>query len=321
LVTIPITTNEAASRLDRLLRKKFPLKTLSDIYKMIRTGFVRVNGKKVKENHRLVEGDVLEIRIDESELAAGKSEDTGAQIGLEKTDFYRRNLKIIYEDEAILACDKPPHLVVHPGTNHVSGATLIDLVKCYIALHPEKNKDADPVLVHRLDRDTSGIILIAKNKGVVRILHEGLRGHEMTKQYVALCHGKPKTAKGIVEVNLAKTLEVNAGTKMSVEEEGMLSKTAFTVIESTSHISKMKLELFTGRTHQIRVHMAHIGCPVLGDVRYGNPALDAEMFKHAGINKRLYLHACLLSFEHPLHGKNITITVPLPDEFSKAMAV
>jgi 23S rRNA pseudouridine955/2504/2580 synthase len=319
MVTIPVTVNEAGSRLDRLLRKKLPLRTLSDIYKMIRTGFARVNGKKVKENHRLVEGDMLELRIDESELSAGKPAAGEGHADLSKTEFYRRNLKILYEDDAIIACDKPPHLVVHTGTGHEGSATLIDLVKCYMLAKVCKDKDADPVLVHRLDRDTSGIILIAKNKGIVRRLHEHLREHEITKQYIAVCHGKPKRDRGVVEVNLAKTLVENSGTKMSVDDSGVYSKTEYNVVSSTALLSKVQLTLFTGRTHQIRVHMAHIGCPVVGDVRYGDPARDAELFKHSGINRRLYLHAGLISFSHPQTGKKMTLTAPEPEELSAIM--
>jgi RluA family pseudouridine synthase len=319
MVTIPVTINEAGSRLDRLLRKKLPLKTLADIYKMIRTGFVRVNGKKAKENQRLAEGDVVELRIDKAELSVLKPDAGQGFSDLSKTDFYRRNLKIIFEDNAILALDKPPHLVVHPGTNHVSGATLIDLVKCYMHTKATKDPDADPVLVHRLDRDTSGIILIAKNKGVVRRLHEHVREHEMTKLYIAVCHGKPARDHGVVEVNLAKTLEENAGTKMSVDEQGVYSKTEYTVIEASKSLCKVRLSLYTGRTHQIRVHMAHIGCPVVGDVRYGDRSLDAALFKQSAINRRLYLHASVLTFEHPANGKKMTLTVPEPEEFARIM--
>jgi RluA family pseudouridine synthase len=215
--------------------------------------------------------------------------------------------------------DKPPFLVVHPGTNHVSGATLIDLVKCYMQTKDKKESDADPVLMHRLDRDTSGIILAAKNKGIVRRLHEHLRGHEMTKQYIAVCHGKPSRAKGVIELNLAKTLEENAGTKMSVSKDGVYSKTEYAVESSNASLSKVRLTIVTGRTHQIRVHMAHIGCPVVGDVRYGDSARDADLFNRSGVNKRLYLHANSISFSHPQTGKKLTLTAPEPEEFSSIM--
>jgi 23S rRNA pseudouridine1911/1915/1917 synthase len=120
-------------------------------------------------------------------------------------------------------------------------------------------------------------------------------------------------------VNLAKTLEENSGTKMRVDNGGVYSKSEYTVVSSAASLSKIKLTLFTGRTHQIRVHMAHIGCPVVGDVRYGDPLRDAELFKHSGIIKRLYLHAGLISFSHPLTGKKLTLTAPEPEEFAKIM--
>jgi len=315
MVTILVTQNEAGSRIDRLLRKKFPLKTLADIYRMIRTGFVRVNTKRVKENHRLCDGDVISIRINEAELSHTKSDTAERFPDLHLTDFYRRNLKILYEDDALIACNKPPHLVVHSGTNHEGNATLIDLVKCYMAIKKYPDPDADPVLVHRLDRDTSGVILVAKNKGVVRKLHEILRNHDIDKQYIAICHGSPTQNSGMIEANLLKTLEQNAGTKMSVDPAGVFAKTEYHVVSKSNLLSNVNIKLHTGRTHQIRVHMAHIGCPLLGDVRYGDKALDAAIFAQQGITKRLYLHAAKISFKHPVDNRDVAITAPEPDEF------
>jgi 23S rRNA pseudouridine955/2504/2580 synthase len=299
-----------------MLRKQLALRTLSDIYRMIRTGAVRVNGKRAKENYRLQEGDELALDVGPQELAAQMPGEAPAVRDLSGTEFYKRNLKIVYEDEAIIACDKPPHLVVHPGSGHETGATLIDLVKCYMFAGPRPDPAADPVLVHRLDRDTSGIILIAKNKAVVRSLHSLLRQHRMTKQYSAVCHGAPPQKKGTIELRLAKTVEKNLGMKMSVADEGEFSKTDYCVLSSRQGLSKVQLTLSTGKTHQIRVHMAHIGCPIVGDVRYGDPRLDAAVFSRPGIPRRLYLHAGLLSFVHPLDNKKITLTVPEPGEFS-----
>lgn len=318
MVTITISPNDASMRLDRFLRKRLPLRTLSDIYKMIRTGFARVNGKRVKEGYRLQEGDALELRMDGSELSSGKKAEGEGLADLSKTDFYKRNLKIIYEDESLIACDKPPRLVVHPGTGH-GGATLIDLVKSYMLAKAKKDAGADPVLVHRLDRDTSGIILVAKDKAVVRRLHSLLRGHEIFKKYLAVCHGAPSRQQGEIEANLAKTLERNQGTKMSVSEKGLYSKTEYKVIKKGEGLSKVELTLVTGRTHQIRVHLAHIGCPIVGDVRYGDAAADARLFRRRGIVRRLYLHAGMISFIHPKDGKRLTLTVPEPEEFTAIM--
>jgi 23S rRNA pseudouridine955/2504/2580 synthase len=319
MVTIAISPNDASMRLDRFLRKRLALRTLSDIYRMIRTGFARVNGKKVKENYRLQQGDLLELRMDVAELVSAKKENEQGLAELSKTEFFKRNLKIVYEDDSLIACDKPPHLVVHPGTGHDGHATLIDLIKSYMLTKAKKDPDADPVLVHRLDRDTSGIILVAKNKTVVRKLHELLRGHELTKKYLAVCHGAPPRPLGAVEVNLAKTLERNEGTKVSVKDKGMYSKTEYKVVKRGEGLSKMELTLVTGRTHQIRVHMAHIGCPVVGDVRYGDQEKDRRLFSKGGIVRRLYLHAGVISFIHPADGRRLTLTVPEPDEFAAIM--
>jgi RluA family pseudouridine synthase len=319
MVTIPVTLNDSNQRFDRFLRKRLPLRTLSDIYRMIRTGFARVNGKRVKENYRLQEGDSLELRMAETELATGKDDNLESLAGLSKTEFFRRNLKIVFEDESLIACNKPPRLVVHSGTGHDGNATLIDLVKSYMLAKDKKDPDADPVLVHRLDRDTSGIILVAKNKAVVRELHTLLRDHELTKKYLAVCHGAPPQQQGFVETDLIKTLERNEGTKMRVGEKGLYSKTEYVVVWRGNNLCKLELTLVTGRTHQIRVHMAHIGCPVVGDIRYGDPDRDAAVFKRSGVVKRLYLHAGMISFINPKDGRRLTLTVPEPEEFDFIM--
>ena len=319
MVTITISPNDASVRLDRFLRKRLALRTLSDIYRMIRTGFARINGKRVKENYRLQEGDTIELRMNEAELSSGKQENEQALADLSKTEFFKRNLKIVYEDESLIACDKPPHLVVHPGTGHEGHATLIDLVKSYMLTKGKRDADTDPVLVHRLDRDTSGIILIAKNKAVVRKLHALLRGHELTKKYLAVCHGAPPKQQGFVEADLIKTLERNEGTKMRVGENGLYSKTEYKVAKRGQGLSKLELTIVTGRTHQIRVHMAHIGCPIVGDVRYGDAEKDRHLFSKSGVVRRLYLHAGVISFIHPKDGRRLTLTVLEPDEFSAIM--
>lgn len=316
MVSITITLNDSNQRFDRFLRRRLPLRTLSDIYRMIRTGFARVNGKKVEQSRRLAEGDIVELRVDQAELQTLKPAGPDAATDISKTEFYKRNLNIVYEDESIVACNKPPYLVVHPGTGHAGGATLIDLVKSYLLHKGTKAADADPVLVHRLDRDTSGIILIAKNKWVVRSLHSLFRGKDFVKKYVAVCHGAPPAQRGVVEANLAKTVERNQGTKMRVDESGLFSKTEYLVAARGNGLSRLELTLVTGRTHQIRVHMAHVGCPVVGDVRYGDRAADAALFARTKTPRRLYLHAASVSFVHPVTGKQLTLSAPVPEEFS-----
>jgi 23S rRNA pseudouridine955/2504/2580 synthase len=316
MVSIPITLNDSNQRFDRFLRRRLPLRTLSDIYRMIRTGFARVNGGKVEQNHRLVEGDIVDLRVDQAELQTLKPAGPDAATDISKTEFFKRNLAVVYEDESIVACNKPPHLVVHPGTGHAGGATLIDLVKSHLLHRGKKAADTDPVLVHRLDRDTSGIILVAVNKAVVRSLHSLLRGRDFVKKYVAVCHGVPPAKQGVVEAGLSKTVERNEGTKMRVDESGLFSKTEYSVAAAGNGLSRLELTLITGRTHQIRVHMAHIGCPVVGDVRYGDGAADAALFARTKAPRRLYLHAAAVSFVHPVTGKRLMLSAPVPEEFA-----
>jgi RluA family pseudouridine synthase len=367
MISLKVTPDDTGMRLDRLLRKTLPLRSLSDIYRLIRIGHIRVNGKKTIQNYRLHETDEIVIDVDSAELVQNKTEKSGTLPDLSRTDFFKRNFAIIYEDDDLLACNKPPNLVVHPGTGHNTRDTLIDLVKSYIAnpasLHTgniyanpaeldkslyagiiyakrvnnsatvtkrvdisatvtKKNsspESVDPVLVHRIDRDTSGIILIAKNKRMLRYLHTHFRDHQLEKRYIAVCHGAPLKNKGVIEVNLIKTVERNSGMKMKVNETGMFSKSEYSVIQSNGKISLVQVIISTGRTHQIRVHLAHIGCPIIGDVRYGDKNLDNPVFSVKSVIHRLYLHAERISFIHPIDGKRVTLIAPLPEEFRKIM--
>jgi RluA family pseudouridine synthase len=318
MITIPVTPDNAGTRLDRIVRKNLPLRPLSDIYRLLRTGAIRVNGKKSQQNYRLCEGDILEMDVDAAELPSKEPHNTRALIDLTRTDFFKRNLNILFEDGDLLACDKPPGLVVHPGTGHAGNDTLIDLVKSYMAAKKNVNPE-EPVLVHRIDRDTSGVILIAKNKRMLRYLHTHFRDHQIEKTYVAVCHGRPPKNKGVIETNLQKSVEKNSGTKMTVHETGMYSKSEYSVARSNAAISLVHVTIGTGRTHQIRVHLAHIGCPIVGDVRYGNKALDLALFARKGVDRRLYLHAAHIGFTHPIDGKKRTLSAPLPDAFLKIM--
>ena len=311
--------DDSGARLDRLLRKSLPLTKLSDVYRLVRTGRIRINGKKTKQDYRLQEHDTVEMDIDQSELPKKNTSATEALVNLANTDFFKRNLNIIFEDEDLIACNKPPNLVVHPGTGHSAHDTLIDIVKSYVLTKKNGNKTGEPMLVHRIDRDTSGIVLIAKNKRILRYLHSHFRDHQIDKKYIAVCHGRPSKKSGAIEVKLAKTLERNSGTKVTVDENGQPSKSLYVVVQSNGRFTTLQVTIGTGRTHQIRVHLAHIGCPVVGDVRYGDKDLDKALFMRRNISRRLYLHAHFISFIHPLDNKRLTLTAPVPVEFISFM--
>jgi len=319
MITLTITEDNAGSRLDRIIRKNLPLRPLSDIYRLIRVGQVTVNEKKSKQERRVLAGDIVRINVDSSELRPAQTDSAEALRDLARTDFYKRNFSVIYEDEDLLACNKPGGLVVHPGSGHETHDTLIDLVACYFASPMRAAAAIEPVLVHRIDRDTSGIILIAKNKRILRRLHESFRERDIDKKYVAVCHGRTPKKKGVIEANLIKTVELNSGTKVSVHETGLYSKTEYSVVRSNGALTLLEVTLGTGRTHQIRVHLAHIGCPIVGDIRYGDKELDHTLFSEKRISRRLYLHAAHIGFFHPMKKKLIELMAPIPECFEKIL--
>jgi RluA family pseudouridine synthase len=174
----------------------------------------------------------------------------------------------------------------------------------------------EPLLVHRLDRDTSGVILVAKNRRTLRMLHETMRSGGMEKTYIACCHGRPGSAEGVIDAGLSRDYESRDGTKVRVDKGGQRAISRYKLEDERHGISRVKINIDTGRTHQIRVHMSHISCPLVGDARYGNESLDKKLFDGAAADlKRLYLHAFRLRFYHPDAGREVIIEAPLPAQF------
>ncbi|MBN1307270.1 MAG: RluA family pseudouridine synthase, partial [Chitinispirillaceae bacterium] len=173
---ITIGPEDAGCRLDRVVRKRLALLPLAGIYTLIRKGGVRVGGRKTRQDYRLREGEVLEIDVDAAEVAAPRTPEQSLA-RLRSTSFYKKNFSIIYEDDHLLACNKPPGLVVHPGSGHQRSDTLIELAAAYLLDKSGAAAGEEAALVHRLDRDTSGVILIAKNKRTLRSLHEAFLQH------------------------------------------------------------------------------------------------------------------------------------------------
>lgn len=315
--TIHIDEENEGVRIDRILRKELASVSLSEIYSSIRKGTIRVYGKRVKQNYRVKTGDTIEVNRGRAELISEKKSSIKKIPFFWHTECFKKYFRIIYEDEWLLVCDKPAGLVVHAGTKHLKQDTLIDLAKSYMKHTSGEKTLIEPVLVHRLDRDTSGVILIAKDKSTLRFLHSNLRDNEFNKRYVALCHGHPSEKKGSIELPLIRTHEHNRGMKVTVGEGGLTSRSSFRLVESYKKASLIEIDLHTGRTHQIRVHMAHITCPVIGDVRYGDREKDHALFEKNRKFRRLYLHAEQLSFPHPGLDRIVTFTAPVPEGFQK----
>jgi RluA family pseudouridine synthase len=325
MIKLTIGQSEHGSRLDRLLRKRLPLLSLSAIYGLIRRGSARIDGRKVKQGHRLSDGELLELDVDDSEFSE-REQPQNSLVKLTKTEFFRRNFHVLFEDRFILACNKPAGLVVHPGSGHTHSDSLIDLATAYILSTHSGQPPEAPVLMHRLDRDTSGVILLAKNAGIARQLHEVLRGGKFKKQYAAVAHSRPPEFEGTVTLAMRRDDRSRTGMKMVVSDEdgenkdAIASSTSYKIAEYRNDMSRLEVLLHTGKTHQIRVHLAHLKSPIVGDERYGDRALDTRFFKASPhLPQRLYLHAHKLSFPHPKAKKTMTVTAPVPKEFGAAL--
>ncbi|MBD3321591.1 MAG: RluA family pseudouridine synthase [Chitinivibrionales bacterium] len=316
MIQLTCGTDEAGSRLDRLLRKRLALKSLSAIYRMLRRGDVKINGRKARPDYRICDGDFLEIiTLDKAELARKYTTPPQQLENLVNTGFFAKNFCILFEDESLLLCNKPVHLAVHPGTGHNKNDTLIDLAKSYLFNKAAPEQYTEPVLAHRLDKETSGVIMIAKNRQILREIHTLQRNEKITKEYRALCHGAPKQKKGTISLDLQRTHSTGKGTKMKVRSRGKKSQSRYILIWKNKNICELSIVLDTGKTHQIRVHTAHMGFPVIGDTRYGDQSRDRFLFDSTQGPGRMYLHAHTLSFPHPVTRMMIRCTAPVPGEF------
>lgn len=299
---VEIERSRGGQRIDNFLLTLFKGVPRSHIYRLLRTGQVRVNKGRIKPTYRLNVGD--QVRIP----PVSYSESLPVQI-----DDSRRALieaAVIHEDEDILVMDKPAGMAVHGGSGLRFG--LIEALKEMRPACP------DISLVHRLDRFTSGCLLIAKNRALLPALQEQFRTERVEKQYLALLKGRWQGGARTVELSLHKG-RLQSGERMVQidEEEGKDAESRFIPVEVYAEASLMQVVLKTGRMHQIRVHAAGVGHPVAGDEKYGDPEFNRRM-RDFGL-KRLFLHAQALSFYHPRTGRLMSLSTPLPTNLSQVL--
>ncbi|MBI3419421.1 MAG: RluA family pseudouridine synthase [Proteobacteria bacterium] len=302
--TLEITEDENGLRLDRWFRRHFPGVTHGRLEKLLRTGQVRVGGGRIKASHRLEAGQKIRIPpLPESALTLPEKRES-----VEPTTRERQKLKdsILYEDDDVLVINKPAGLAVQGGTGisrHLDGF-----------LRAMYGDQQTPKLVHRLDKDTSGVLVLARNDFAAARLSESFRNRATRKYYWALTYGMPKPKQGKISLPLAK----GKGEKIVVDEkEGKPAITLYQVVESAMRTAFVALWPLTGRTHQLRVHMEAIEAPLLGDPLYG------EVNKIGGelSIKRLHLHARRLILPHPRPKKGrklIDVTAPLPADLKES---
>jgi 23S rRNA pseudouridine955/2504/2580 synthase len=289
-----------AQRIDNYLTRLLKGVPKSHIYRILRSGEVRVNSGRVGPEHRLKAGD--RVRVPPVRSAA-----RSAPARLPEAATPRLAPRILHEDEALLVLDKLAGMAVHGG----SGVSLGVIEQ----LRRERPAAAFLELVHRLDRDTSGVLLIAKKRAALTALHAQLRQGQAQKFYVTLVKGVWRDAKRAVTLPLHKYVLQSGERRVRVESEGQEARTIFRAKRALPGFSLLEAELKTGRTHQIRVHLAHLGFPIAGDDKYGDFELNKALARQ-GL-KRMFLHACRMTVTHPSSGGPITFEAPLPDDLER----
>lgn len=299
---IEVAAANEGQRIDNYLLTQLKGVPKSRIYRILRTGEVRVNSGRIKPTYRVKAGDAIRIpplRMSEEEAPARPGDRV----------LERVNASILFEDKGLLVVNKPPGLAVHGGSGLSYG-----LIEALRALRPEA-----PFLElgHRLDRDTSGCIVIAKKRSVLRAFHELLREGGSDKRYLALLKGRWRGGERRVDAPLLKNVTQSGERMVKVSPEGKQALTIFRPLTVFKDATLVEAELITGRTHQVRVHAAHIGHPIAGDDKYGDEAFNKHMTE-VGL-KRLFLHASAVSFTLPESGQVVSVSAPLGDELRSVL--
>jgi 23S rRNA pseudouridine955/2504/2580 synthase len=293
---LKVDDEQENQRLDNFLMSRLKGVPKSRIYKLVRGGEVRINGGRVAVSYRLQIGD--EVRIPPVRVA------TPAETPVLRLPPGVNKLvpRIIYRDEALIALNKPAGMAVHGGSGISRGVIeqmRLELPECrYMEL------------VHRLDRETSGVLLIALKRRALVGMHEAMRAGKIEKRYFTLVAGRWPNLVQHVKLPLHKRVDDNGEKRVTVRDDGQTAHTIFRRLQSFADFTLLEAELKTGRTHQIRVHASHLGFPIAGDDKYGDFDLNKTLAKQ-GL-KRMFLHAAKLVFAHPITGEPMLIEAPLP---------
>lgn len=299
---IQVDEGVAGQRIDNFLLRVCKGVPKSHIYRILRSGEVRVNKGRVNAKYRLVAGDVVRV----PPIRVAERGDAQAVAIAPPAHF-----SILYEDEWLLVIDKPAGVAVHGGSGIAFGVI-------------EQMREARPLgkfleLVHRLDRETSGVLMLAKKRAALVGLHEQIRDNRIDKRYYACARGEWAGDWGrrrAVKAALTKYLTPEGERRVRLDPQGQASHTVFNLLQFWPGYALVEAELKTGRTHQIRVHLAHLGLPIVGDAKYGDFALNKALARadaRPGI-KRMFLHAHRLALTHPVSGEPLVFEAPLPAE-------
>ncbi len=288
-----VIVNEAGARLDKAMADLTDL-SRSQANEEIKKGAVLVNGQAKKAKYTVQEGDVITYEVPQEEILDYQAEDIP--------------LEIVYEDDDVAVVNKPQGMVVHPSAGHASG-TLVNALMYHVKNLSSINGVVRPGIVHRIDKDTSGLLMVAKNDQAHQALAEELKDKKSLRKYIAIVHGNLPNDRGMIEAPIGRSEKDRK--KQAVTAKGKPAVTRFQVLERLGDYSLVELTLETGRTHQIRVHMAYIGHPVAGDPLYG----PRKTLKGHG----QFLHAQTLGFTHPKTGETMVFTAEAPAIFQETL--
>jgi 23S rRNA pseudouridine1911/1915/1917 synthase len=311
--SLVVKPDESGRRVDVFLARHLPEYSRSQLQKLFDSGAVEVDGEAVRKRHLLHTGQQVKV---------GHSRLPSLSITPEAEDI---PLRILYEDDSLIAVDKPAGMVVHPGSGNKSG-TLVNALLHHTDRLAEGFAEGRPGIVHRLDKDTSGVIVAAKTGRAHASLASQFAGRTVEKHYLGLCIGEISQAEGLIDAPLARSKRDPV--KRSVRRYGKEARTEYHLLRAESGISVVRFRLLTGRTHQIRVHCAHIHTPIVADTIYGGGSATIKKlpplcrpFAHKVYKcfARHALHACSLRVAHPERNETLQLTAPLPDDFRKAL--
>jgi len=298
--TVEVPEDRDGQRIDNFLTTRLKGVPKSLIYRLLRTGQVRINGKRAKPDHRVAAGDAVRIPpVRTAERTDPGVPPTGQTARIEAA--------ILSEDRDFLVIDKPSGIASHGGSGISFGA--IELLR---SARPRDTLE----LAHRLDRDTSGVLVLAKKRSALTALQAEIRAGRVEKRYLALLAGKLPQQRLTVDAPLRKSVLQGGERMVRIDEEGKPSRSRFSEVERYAAATLAEIAIETGRTHQIRVHSAHIGHPVAGDEKYGEREFNLKMREH-GL-KRLFLHAA--RFEFSIGERSYGFSAPLPDDLSKVIS-
>ncbi|KUH46892.1 Ribosomal large subunit pseudouridine synthase D [Bacillus mycoides] len=296
VVQVTVAEEQKSERIDKFVAEINSEWSRSQVQQWIKDAVVTVNGKSVKGNYKVKGNDEITVTIPEPE-----------ELDIQPEDM---NLEVYYEDADVLVVNKPRGMVVHPAPGHTKG-TLVNGLMHHCTDLSGINGVMRPGIVHRIDKDTSGLLMVAKNDMAHESLVNQLVAKTVTRRYKAIVHGVIPHDKGIIDAPIGRDKKERQS--MIVDENGKNAVTHFQVLERFKDFTLVECRLETGRTHQIRVHMKYIGYPLAGDPKYG-PKKTLDMNGQA-------LHAGILGFDHPRTGEYIEFEAPIPEVFEEALNV